>query len=166
MLGTSDQLAWKQDGKGLKVRMPSMPPYGGAYPLKITFQGAIPTLKIPMMKNDSDASITYSGSWSHHSLSGCFESDETFTATNDDHAVIAFEGNSISILSRVHPQFGTFKVYVDGELDTEVNTYAAGPADQQRVYTKRGLSNAVHTLKIVKTSGAWIGIDGYEINPE
>jgi len=140
------------------------PGYDGAYPLKITFKGAIPTLDVPMMKNDTDASITYSGSWSHHSLPGCFDSDETFTARNNDHAVIAFEGTSISILSRVHPQFGTFKVYIDGKPDADVNTYAAGPANQQRVYTRTGLSNAAHTLKIVKTSGAWIGIDGYEIN--
>ncbi len=66
----------------------------------------------------------------------------------------------------MHPQFGTFKVTIDGEPDADVNTYTAGPADQQRVYTRTGLSDAPHTLKIVKTSGAWIGIDGYVINPE
>ena len=131
-----------------------------------TVAGLIPKLNLPNVKNDTDPSITYGGSWNHHSLQGCFRSDETFTANNGEHAVIAFEGTSISILSRVHPQFGTFKVYVDGKPDADVNTYAAKPADQQRVYTRTGLSDAPHTLKIVKTSGAWIGIDGYEVGSE
>jgi len=166
MLGVPDRLTWRQDGKGLKVTMPSKPSYGAAYPLKITFKGAIPKLASPVRKNDTDASITYSGSWKHHSLSGCFNSDETFTARNNDRAVIAFKGTSISILSRVHPQFGKFKVYIDGKPVADVNTYSARPASQQRVYTRAGLSNAAHTLKIVKTSGAWIGIDGYEIDSD
>jgi hypothetical protein len=131
-----------------------------------TVTGVVPKLNLPAVKNDTDASITYGGSWSHHSLPGCFRSDETFTARNSDHAVIAFEGTSISILSRVHPQFGTFKVYIDGKPEADVNTYAAAPASQRKVYTKTGLSDAAHTLKIVKTSGAWIGIDGYEIGSE
>jgi hypothetical protein len=131
-----------------------------------TVSGVIPILRFPDVKNDTDASITYSGSWSHHALPQCFRSDETFTARDNDHAVITFKGTSISILSRVDPQFGTFKVYLDGKPDADVDTRSTRPASQQKVYTKTNLSDAVHTLKIVKTSGAWIGIDGYEINSE
>jgi hypothetical protein len=164
MIGVSDRLAWRQDSEGLKVTMPSRPSYGSAYPLKIAFKGSVSKLDLPVTKNDTDASITYSGSWKHHSLPDCYDSDETFTVTNGDHAVITFKGASISILSRVHPRFGTFKVYIDGKAVADVNTCAPQPASQQRVYIKTGLSNRPHTLKIVKTSGGYIGIDGYEVS--
>jgi len=164
MLGSPESLAWKQDAAGLKVTMRSKPAYGAAYPLKFTFKGAVPKLDLPVTKNDNDPSIKYTGSWTYHSLPGCFESDETFTVKNGDHAVITFKGASISILSRFHPRFGTFKVYLDGKAVADVNTCAPKLASQQRVYIRTGLSNTTHTLKIVKTSGGYISIDGYELN--
>ncbi len=48
--------------------------------LRDTAAGVIPELKLPNITNDTDASIVYSGSWKRHSLGGCFNSDETFTA--------------------------------------------------------------------------------------
>ncbi len=164
MLGSPESLAWKQVAAGLRVTMRSKPSYGAAYPLKFTFKGAVPKLDLPVTKNDNDSSIKYTGSWTYHSLPGCFKSDETFTVKNGDHAVIAFKGASISILSRLHPRFGTFKVYLDGKAVADVNTCAPELASQQRVYIRTGLSNTTHTLKIVKTSGGYIGIDGYELN--
>lgn len=38
--------------------------------------------------------------------------------------------------------------------------------DLGKVFTMTDLSDAPHTLKIVKTSGSWIGIDGYETRSE
>jgi subtilase family serine protease len=61
---------------------------------------------------------------------------------------------------------GNVDVYIDGVFQTNVNLYVSGPRQsQQVVYTKTGLPNGTHTIKIVnKTTSVGI-VDALKITP-
>lgn len=65
-------------------------------------------------------------------------------------ATYAFRGTAITWFTATGPAMGTAKVYVDGTYKGTVNNYA-GAAHWRVARSVSGLTNAVHTLRVVPT---------------
>lgn len=64
---------------------------------------------------------------------------------------------------------GKADVYIDAVFDSTVDLYSATAIDNTAVYTKTGLSNASHTIKVVvrsdknpSSSNYYVTVDAFE----
>lgn len=68
------------------------------------------------------------------------------------------------------PNMGKFDVYIDNVLDAvDIDAYASSTTKQAVLYTKTGLANVQHTIKIVAkgtknadSSDTIVGVDAFE----
>jgi hypothetical protein len=115
--------------------------------------------------DDTDPSITYTGSsWGYNSgrTYGDLGDDVHYATNNGDAATITFTGTGIEVLSEANSDEGGIDVYVDGVLDRTVTANrTAERLAQQVVYSKTGLSQGTHTVRLVKKDNSYLLIDGY-----
>jgi hypothetical protein len=111
-----------------------------------------------------DTSGTYGGSWStalssslyrgSHHKSGSAGATYTLTATGSRIYLVGTRGTS----------YGQLQVSIDGgAYSSAIDTYSATSKYRQVLYSKTGLSNATHTIKVrvVGTSGRpYVSVDG------
>lgn len=118
--------------------------------------------------NDTDPRAVYSGSWGYSSGRpyGDLGDDVHYTTTNGDSVSITFTGAGIDVLSEVNGDEGGIDVYIDGLLTKSVS--ASGPTRlaRQPVVSVTGLPVAQHTVKLVKTSGQYMLLDGFTVIPQ
>ena|GEM_PF-2903506 len=123
--------------------------------------------------DDQDANIVYSGSWNNWSDSGNYKSTERFSGTATDNAEYTFQGQFITWIGPKGPNNGIADVYIDDELvQAGIDLYAPSKQYQQELFTKKGLSDKLHTIKIVVTgtkhpssSNTNVVIDKFECSP-
>ncbi|MGO4271419.1 X2-like carbohydrate binding domain-containing protein, partial [Paenibacillus sp. TAF58] len=92
-------------------------------------------------------------------FSGDYQNDVHFTETNNDYFTYSFNGTGIAVITEKDASQGEIDVYVDNVLKQTVNTYNATRLVQQTVYSISGLSNSLHTIKVVKKSGSYMLLD-------
>lgn len=135
----------------------------------LTVQGT-PGHLTPVNQTDGDAS--YSGTGWQHSTDrnfGDLDNDVEVTPLNGDSMSYTFHGTGLEVLGETGNDGGAFQVIVDGKPAagqklterTENNTRLA----QQVIYSIEGLPQAKHVVKIVKTGGARLIIDGFVVIP-
>ena len=106
--------------------------------------------------DDASKLVTYSGKWGA-------KADEPRDCLGTEHyshesgasVQLTFTGTSIQWLGKRGNHYGEADVYIDGVHEASVDTYADVTPPrlfQQINYTKTGLSNASHTIKIVVTA--------------
>ena len=120
------------------------------------------------MRNDTDASISYAGTWTHgaNRNAGDYDNDVHWTATNGDSATITFTGTGIDYIGPMETADGTANVILDGvQVGTAQASYSGSYAPQQFLYQVRGLAGGSHTLKLAKTGGSYLQIDAFQIWP-
>jgi len=114
--------------------------------------------------NDTNSGVVYSGtSWFYSASRGAGDlgDDVHATQTNGDFVSFSFSGTSVSYLTETNTDEGNVAVYVDGVLKQTVSCVTAPRSVQQAVYSVSGLSAGAHTLKLVKTSGTYMLVDGF-----
>jgi chitodextrinase len=119
--------------------------------------------------NDDHGSIAYTGSWQVSSGRQSYANypqtdygeDVHYTVTNGDYATFTFTGTTIKFLSETYTDEGTVDVYIDNVFDQTVNCYTATRLCRQVVYSRSNLSPGSHTIKVVKTSGGCMLVDGF-----
>ncbi|MEY9844137.1 hypothetical protein ABH940_001204 [Streptacidiphilus sp. BW17] len=118
--------------------------------------------------NDTDPNAAYSGSWSTSTgrAYGDLGGDVHYTTTNGDSVSYTFTGTGLQVLSEVAPDEGGIDVYVDGVKTQSVNAEAATRLAQQAIVSVTGLAKGSHTVKLVKTSGTYMLIDGFTVIPD
>ncbi|OCT15421.1 hypothetical protein A8709_15180 [Paenibacillus pectinilyticus] len=125
----------------------------------------------PTQVNDNSGTITYSGSWTYDNTgaSGYVNSDQHYASTSGNYAQFTFTGTSIKWIGPRNVDCGKSDVYIDGVYDSSIDMYASSWLKQQVLFSKTGLSNASHTIKIVVTntknasaSGYYSSIDAFE----
>jgi hypothetical protein len=129
---------------------------------------ALRVIPNPTTINDTDPSITYSGTWTHSANrnAGDYSNDVHWTATNGDSATITFTGTGIDFLAPMESSDGTADIYLDTvKVGTTSATYSGTYTPQQFLYQVRNLAAGSNTLKLVKTGGTWIQIDAFQIWP-
>ena len=126
---------------------------------------------LPVTVDNSSASITYSGTWTHNSDVNYFNGTKWVSNTTNSTAQMSFTGTSINIFTKQLAAGGKFDVYIDSIFDSTVDTYYATDQYKVLVYQKTGLSNGSHTVQI-KLAGQknpsstdyFIGFDYFSYN--
>jgi hypothetical protein len=118
--------------------------------------------------NDTDPGITYTGSgWGHSSGRGDGDlyDDVHYTTVNGDSVSYTFTGTGIDVLSETNSDEGGIDLYIDGTKVQSVSASATSRLAQQVVASVSGLSQGQHTIKLVKTSGTYMLLDGFTVVP-
>ncbi|CAI6023009.1 X2-like carbohydrate binding domain-containing protein [Cohnella sp. JJ-181] len=118
-----------------------------------------------VLVNNSDAGISYSGSWNNNGGRpyGDYQGDVQFTENNGDSFTYVFSGTGIGIVTEKDNSQGDMEVYLDGQLVSTVDTRSAVRQGFQTVYSISGLTNGQHTLKAVKKNGQFMLLDALRI---
>jgi hypothetical protein len=79
-------------------------------------------------------------------------------------AIPAAKGESIkgTPISQDRPLHGTARIYLDGEFQSSVSTYAPTWLAQQLLYEMSGLTNGQHTIKIEVVAAASQDVDVFQ----
>ncbi|WP_051866561.1 right-handed parallel beta-helix repeat-containing protein [Streptomyces griseus] len=118
--------------------------------------------------NDTDPAITYTGSWSSSSGRGLGDlyNDVHATTANGDSVSYTFTGTGIDVLSETNSDEGGIDVYVDGAKVQSVSAAGSSRLAQQVVASVSGLAKGQHTIKLVKTGGTYMILDGFTVVPD
>jgi hypothetical protein len=76
-------------------------------------------------------------------------------------AVFKFYGTGITLTGLVFPNGGKAKIYIDGKFDQEVDYKSKLRDPHNRYYSKGGLINGEHEVKVEVVEG-WVSIGPYE----
>ncbi|GAE07447.1 X2-like carbohydrate binding domain-containing protein [Paenibacillus sp. JCM 10914] len=111
--------------------------------------------------NDDNPRVKYSGAWQHNRNRGVgnYKDDVHFTEKNGDYYEFTFKGTGIEIITEKDNAQGDMDIYVDGEFQQTISTYAPEKQVQQSVYHIAGLPDEEHTVKVVKKSGYYMLLD-------
>ncbi|GII58413.1 hypothetical protein Pth03_68020 [Planotetraspora thailandica] len=114
----------------------------------------------------NDTELTYDANWYQTTARGYgdYNDDTHHTNTVGATATYTFTGTGIDYLSERNGDMGNVDVYIDNVFQTNVNLNVSGGRQvQQVVYSKTGLSNGQHTLKIVNKSTAVGMVDAVRV---
>ena len=113
---------------------------------------------------------TYTGTWSNNSMTAHSGSSATLSMTTGSRASLAFNGTGVSWVAYRDQWSGIAKIYVDGTLKEEVDTYASPAKAQSVMSSVSGLASGNHTLAIEVTGrknpssgGTWVWVDAFDI---
>ncbi|KAA2250119.1 hypothetical protein F0L68_38910 [Solihabitans fulvus] len=118
--------------------------------------------------NDTDPAVGYTGSWGYSSGRpyGDFHDDVHYTTTDGDSVSYTFTGTGLDVLGEVNSDEGGIDVYVDGVRTRTVTPTGATRLAQQAVVSIAGLPKGQHTVKLVKTGGQYLVVDGFTVVPD
>ncbi|HEX3785501.1 MAG TPA: hypothetical protein VHX38_38105 [Pseudonocardiaceae bacterium] len=115
--------------------------------------------------NDNDWRATYTGSWATSTGRGLGDLDDDvhYTSTDGDSVSYTFTGTGIQLLSETNSDEGTADVYLDGKKVETVSANSPERLAQQAIVSLTGLPKGQHTLRVVKTSGSYLLVDGFTV---
>jgi alpha-amylase len=123
----------------------------------------------PYRIDDRSGSLTYSGSWYPNGYSFHYGGGAKLSMAAGARVTMTFTGTSVSWIAYRDEWSGIARVYLDGSLRGEVDTYAAPSARQAIAYSISGLPWNTHTITIEATGrknsssgGAWVWIDAFD----
>ena len=130
-----------------------------------------PTYSTPIRVQESSADLTYSGSWTK--MTGGDSGGAIKYLNSTGYVQFKFTGTAFRWLSRTGATSGIANVYLDGKLLAAVDRYSSTTKYQVPVFTKTGLPDTVHTVKVsytgkknAKATGANLIIDAFELGKE
>jgi hypothetical protein len=117
----------------------------------------------------TNSAIEYSGQW-YSVKNSIFSGGSASTAVNaGSRATFTFNGTAARWVGYKDPWSGIAKVYIDGVLKTQVDTYSPLNQAQALLYSVAGLPSASHTLTIEITGmknqsskAFWVWLDAVE----
>jgi hypothetical protein len=120
---------------------------------------------------DSDPSISYTAGWTGGDLSQSWSGRyATISSTPGARATLRFNGTSISWIGYRGPDAGIARVYLDGGLAGQVDTYSPTQRVVDNLFTATGLADANHTLTIEATgsknnasTGTVVVVDAFDV---
>jgi hypothetical protein len=118
--------------------------------------------------NDTDWRAVYTGSWGHSSGRhlGDLGADVHYTSADGDAVSYTFDGTGIQVLSETNSDEGDADVYIDGKKVSTVSGKGPERLAQQAMVSVTGLPKGTHTLRLVKTSGTYLLVDGFTVIPD
>ena len=101
---------------------------------------------------DADTSIRYTAGWTRDSTTRAWSGGTAMLSTTaGDRATFTFTGNLASWIGFRGPQGGIARVYVDGLVVSDIDTYSSFEQVQAMVFQTTGLADGTHTLTIEVT---------------
>jgi uncharacterized protein (TIGR03437 family) len=121
-------------------------------------------------EQDSSA-VRYSGSWFNNSSATFSGGSATQAMDAGSSATFTFTGTAIRWIGYRDEWSGIANVYLDGQLQATVDTYASPFQPQTAVWSVSGLAAASHTLTITVAgshdgsyAGSWVWIDAFDVD--
>jgi outer membrane protein assembly factor BamB len=119
------------------------------------------------------SSLRYSGNWTVFESGDYSGGAYRYGGGRQNSVELTFEGIGIRWIAATSEKHGLADVYIDGQLVGEVNLYSKELKHQQVVFETSGLSNGVHTIRIVKKNALGhpngkdtnINVDAFDIVP-
>lgn len=112
---------------------------------------AKPVPEITYTYDDTDPALHYTGNWSHVAnqsyTGGDYKNTESFSNTAGDAMSVTFTGTAVRWIGSQTSNHGYADVYIDGVKQATVD--CSGSANQAVLFSKAGLSDGMHTLKLV-----------------
>ncbi len=111
--------------------------------------------------NDTDAGITYSGTWSYNGARGLgdYQDDIHYTKTVGNSFSCTFTGSGIKYVTETYSDEGNVDIYLDGAFQATVSCVSSTRLVQQPVYSVSGLAFGTHTLQAVMKDGTYMLLD-------
>jgi hypothetical protein len=94
------------------------------------------------------AGMTYQGEWYLEHYAEVMGGALMVTPYYGGYCSYAFSGDSVTVISTRHWNYGIMEIYIDGTLRKEVDLYSSELKVSDRVYTAQGLGPGVHTIKM------------------
>ncbi|MBY8879656.1 hypothetical protein [Actinacidiphila acidipaludis] len=118
--------------------------------------------------NDTDWRAVYTGSWGYSGGRplGDLNADVHYTSADGDAVSYTFDGTGIQMLSETNDDEGSADVYVDGRKVSTVSGNGPVRLAQQAMVSVTGLAKGTHTLRVVKTGGTYLLVDGFTVIPD
>jgi hypothetical protein len=121
---------------------------------------------------DTDPAIAYGPNWIQGNRDKAYSEGATAESnTLGAQATITFTGTGISWIGYRGPQCGIARIFLDGALVKDLDTYAQTEGPQHTDFTVGGLASGTHTLTIqvigknpISTDG-WILVDAFDVTP-
>ncbi len=118
----------------------------------------------------NNAALTYNGTWYLNTNPDRSGGTAVLAIDPGSRATVSFNGTSIKWIGYSDEWSGIARVYVDGALKGNVDTYHTPSQNQSVVYSIDSLPAGVHTLSIEvagthnpNSAGSWIWVDGFDI---
>jgi hypothetical protein len=99
--------------------------------------------------SESSAAMRFTGSWSLSNSAVYVGGKARISSTKNSTATVSFRGNRVGWYSRLGPQNGQAKVYIDGSLKKTVNLFSSTTVDRKLVFTYTWSSVGNHSIRIV-----------------
>jgi hypothetical protein len=117
-----------------------------------------------------NAHVTLDGNWYSHG-SGVHSGGSAALAMDAGvHASLSFTGSGVRWIGVKDPWSGIAKVYVDGALRAEVDTYSATEHTRTMIFEQTWASSGAHTIRVEATGtrhassgGAWVWVDAFDV---
>ena len=120
----------------------------------------------------NNAAMTFLGHWYANNNPALSGGSAALAVDAGSRASLTFTGSGVSWITYEDQWSGVARVYIDGELKTTVDEYAAPARIGVAAYTISGLSPGSHTITIEATGsrnassqGAWVWIDAFDVTP-
>ena len=97
------------------------------------------------------SNVSYTGSWVTFKNSELSQGTAKYTDDPGAYYSMNFWGSSVTIGSYTASYYGLADVYIDDFKVDTIDYYSPNTVYQQRLFQKSGLSNSLHTIKVVRT---------------
>jgi hypothetical protein len=115
----------------------------------------------------TDVRVSYAGNWETYSTASALSGSYARSSTSGATVTLTFTGTRLTWIAMKGTTTGLADVYLDGTFKTTIDLAAATPTYQQEVWTTGDVSNAVHTVKIVRNAtsaaGKYLTIDAVDV---
>jgi hypothetical protein len=114
-------------------------------------------------KNNTDADIKYSGTWTISSgrNAGDYMDDIESTEANGDAFEFSFTGTGVDYIAPRDAAGGSVDIYVDNVFKRTVNANSTTYRPLQTLFGIKGLANGSHMFKGIKKDGASMAVDAF-----
>jgi hypothetical protein len=124
------------------------------------------------IEQNASAVVYTGGTWYANTSAPCSGGSCVLSMDTNARATVTFTGTGVKWIAYRDQWSGMARVYVDGVLQTTVDTYASPAQGQAVMYTASGLAAGSHSLAIEVagtrdsvSGGAWVWVDAFDITP-
>jgi hypothetical protein len=121
---------------------------------------------------ETDPSVTFSGTWFENPRPDHSGGTAQKSSTSASRASFTFSGTGVRVIGFRTTVCGVARVFLDGALAAEVDTYAPADEAEAVIFEARGLPRGDHSLVIEVTgtynppsAAAWVAVDAFDVIP-
>lgn len=114
--------------------------------------------------DNTDPCVSYSGDWSHNTMSGYSDYRRTISTGSENAAVtVEFEGTGFAVTGKNNVKNGDIAIAVEIDGEMIEDAYKVESVGSRKIaYVKHGLEKGKHTAEITVVSGK-LSVDGVEV---